>query len=170
MIGSRGRPPNRGHASAAVAGRPWHRGRRGGRALSMTSMEQAFKRSFDSLEGIFAFTGEFYARERIDPDEHHAVDLAVEELFTNMVKYNAGSAAAIVLRLERRDGQLKIVLTDPDADPFDPTAVETPRIDRPVEEREPGRLGLFLVRKLMDRIEYEYDGRRSQITLTKRLR
>jgi anti-sigma regulatory factor (Ser/Thr protein kinase) len=133
------------------------------------SMEKAFERSFDSLEGIFAFTGEFFARESIDPGEHHAVELAVEELFTNMVKYNAGSSAAIVLRMERCNGDLRIVLTDPDADHFDPTAIEAPRVDRPVEEREPGRLGLFLVRKLMDRIEYEYDGRRSRITLTKTL-
>lgn len=155
--------------------RPWSRagrgagGDEGGRALSDTAMEQAFERSFDALEGIFAFTGEFFAREKIAPNEHHAVDLAVEELFTNMVKYNAGSSARIVLRMERRDGELMIVLTDPDADPFDPTAVGPPPVDRPVEEREPGRLGLFLVRKLMDRIEYEYDGRRSRITLTKTL-
>jgi serine/threonine-protein kinase RsbW len=169
MIGSASRPPEAG-ARFRHGRRPAGAGgKKRDRALSDTTMERAFQRSFDSLEGIFAFTGDFFAREKIRPDERHAVDLAVEELFTNMVKYNGDSSTEILLRMELREGELRIVLTDPDADPFDPTAVRAPRVDRPLEEREPGRLGLFLVRKLMDRIRYDYDGRRSRITMTKTL-
>ena len=53
----------------------------------------AFRRSFDSLQDLFAFTAGFCARHRVDVGLLPTVDLAVEELFTNMVKYSPGGAA-----------------------------------------------------------------------------
>ena len=50
--------------------------------------ERSFRRSFDSLEEIFAFTAGFFAANGIDRGLLPTVDLALEELFTNMVKYS----------------------------------------------------------------------------------
>ena len=52
-----------------------------------------FGRSFDSLQQIFAFTSGFFARHGVDPALLPVVDLTVEELFTNMVKYSPGGDA-----------------------------------------------------------------------------
>jgi anti-sigma regulatory factor (Ser/Thr protein kinase) len=46
-----------------------------------------FERSLDSLNGMFAFTRETFTKESIDERLHPVVDLALEELFTNVVKY-----------------------------------------------------------------------------------
>jgi anti-sigma regulatory factor (Ser/Thr protein kinase) len=132
-------------------------------------MESEFKRSFDSLEKLFDFTEGFFERERIGREHRFAVNLAVEELFTNMVKYNPASPAAIEVRMDRDDDQIEVVLTDRDAEPFDVTAVEGASVDKPLEERQPGKLGLFLVKKVMDRVKYEYQDRQSRITLIKKL-
>jgi anti-sigma regulatory factor (Ser/Thr protein kinase) len=46
-----------------------------------------FERSLDSLNAMFAFTRETFSKESIDERLHPVVDLALEELFTNVVKY-----------------------------------------------------------------------------------
>jgi serine/threonine-protein kinase RsbW len=132
-------------------------------------MQKTFKRSFESLEEIFHFTEGFFSRERLDRQHLFAVNLAVEELFTNMVKYNAGSAAEILLELEKTDDQLRVSLTDMDADPFDVTAVDEPQVDLPLQHRDPGGLGLLLARKFMDQVDYHYTNRQSKITMIKGL-
>ncbi|MGH8714015.1 MAG: PP2C family protein-serine/threonine phosphatase, partial [Casimicrobiaceae bacterium] len=58
------------------------------RAAAAVTAHKAFKRDFDSLQGIFEFTADVFARQRIDSRILPVVDLAVEELFTNMVKYS----------------------------------------------------------------------------------
>lgn len=132
-------------------------------------MERTFARSFDSLEGVFRLVGEFFVSEGIGERHRFAVDFALEEIFTNLVKYNPGNPHQILIHLEHHPGQLRIAVSDFDVPPFDPTKHPPPRIDLPLEERPVGGLGLFLTQKLMDGIEYEYVERRSTVRLTKNL-
>jgi serine/threonine-protein kinase RsbW len=131
--------------------------------------QQAFQRSLDSLEAVFRFTEGCLAEEKIDHEHHFPVQLAIEELFVNMVKYNSRGAADILVEIQRADDRLIVVLTDEDSDPFDVTAMEEPDVDLPLEERRPGGLGIMLARKVMDEIAYEHAGRRSTIRLVKNL-
>ena len=82
-------------------------------------MNREFPRSFESLKDIFDFTDRFFAREAIEPRHHFAVNFAVEELFTNMVKYNADGPAEILLSLKAIDRGVHVSLVDFDTDPFD---------------------------------------------------
>jgi len=132
-------------------------------------MDRAFPRNIASLEAIFAFAEEFFAREAIGPEPRFAVQFALEEMFTNMVKYQAHSPHEILIRLECADDRIELRLTDYDVEPFDPTRVEPPAIDVPLEKRRVGGLGVHLTRMVMDSVEYEYVDRQSTITLTKKL-
>jgi sigma-B regulation protein RsbU (phosphoserine phosphatase) len=131
--------------------------------------QRAFKRSFDSLPGIVAFTAEVFARERIDLGLLQSVDFALEELFTNMVKYSATSPAEVHIEITQVDGGVEVTLTDYDVDPFDVTKAPEIDVDLPIEQRRPGGLGLHLIRRLLDSIEYEYikQNRQSRITFRK---
>ncbi len=128
-----------------------------------------FKRSFDALSTIVAFTAEVFARNRIDPALLPTVDLAVEELFTNMVKYSATSDADVRVEMTAIDGGVEVTLIDYDVEPFDVTKVPDVDIGKPIEERRPGGLGLHLIRRLLDSVEYEYskEKRQSRITFRK---
>lgn len=131
-------------------------------------MRESFERSVRSLDAIVAMTGRFFAAERIDPRHRFAVDLAIEELFTNLVKYQPEGADEILVSLERDGDRLTIEIQDFGVDRFDPTTVEGD-VDPPIERIRPGGLGLRLVRRLMDEIRYRYRDRTGTITLTKHL-
>ena len=87
----------------------------------------AFQRSFASLSEIFALTADTFAREGIDARLLHTVDLALEELFTNMVKYSRASDAAVHVSIVPIAEGVEVTLTDYDVEPFDVT--NTPDID-----------------------------------------
>lgn len=133
-------------------------------------VERAFKRSFDSLDEIFRFTESFFVSEAIDTGLLHDVNFAVEELFTNMVKYNAPGSCDIRLGLDRSDGALVVRLVDSDSRPFDVTKSPPVDISKPLSEREPGGLGLHLVKKVVDTLDYQHADGETRITFTRRLR
>jgi phosphoserine phosphatase len=134
-----------------------------------TTVQRYFPRSFDALDGLFLFIGDFLAARSLDPELHAPVCFIVEELFTNFVKYNAGGQHDISLSLGHTPDQLTVRLTDFDVDSFDPTKAPTVDVDKPLSERQPGGLGLHLVRQMADTLQYEYADRRSTITFTKAL-
>ena len=129
----------------------------------------AFKRSFDSIPRIFALTAEAFARDGIDPRLLYTVDLALEELFTNMVKYSTTTDAAVQVEIVAIEDGVEVTLTDYDVEPFDVTQAPDVDITLPIEQRRPGGLGLHLIRRLLDSIEYDYskEKRRSRITFRK---
>jgi anti-sigma regulatory factor (Ser/Thr protein kinase) len=121
-----------------------------------------FHRSFDALGSIFEFTSRFYDDAGVADADRLAFDFCIEEVFTNFVKY-------IELALERRGNRLVARLTDFDVEPFDITQAPAVDVSLPAERREPGGLGLHLVRRLADDVDYDYTNRRSRITVTKNL-
>ena len=96
-------------------------------------MRGRFARTFDSLEAIFGFAEEFFRREGIDERHRFAVNFALEEIFTNMDKYNANNSNEIQIDLERAYAKLLVTLTDFDVEPFDVTQVGEVRTDQPLE-------------------------------------
>ena len=134
-----------------------------------SAMERAFRRATGTLDEVVAFVDEFVAAHGVGPSVAYALHLATEEVFTNMVKYNAESPAAIRIRMEAHADAVVATITDEDADPFDPTTYAPARVDRPLRDRKPGGLGIHLLHRMVDEVTYDYQNRRSQIRLTKRL-
>lgn len=133
------------------------------------AVEMTLKRSVDELATIVAATDRFFSEQRIDPAIRLPVDLSIEELFVNMVTYNHGTDRSIRLCMEASGGALEVSLTDHDVDPFDPTRVPEIDFDKPLEQRRPNGMGLYLVSKMVDSIHYEYHDRQSKVTFVKRL-
>jgi serine/threonine-protein kinase RsbW len=130
--------------------------------------EEPFQRDLGSLRSISRFLRTFCTANGIAAEHVEPVILAAEELFTNMLKYGGG-AGEIRIELARTESELSISLTDDDAEEFDPRKAPDVRVDQPLAERQPGGLGIHLVKKLMDRIEYTYENRRATTTCFKTL-
>jgi len=130
-------------------------------------MDGSFGRTLDALERVFALTDRFFRAENVDVRHRPALDLAIEEIFTNMVRHRAG-CREIRLRLRRTPSGVRAELTDPDGSPFDPTRAPDADVDAPLERRREGGMGIHLVRRMVDRVEFEHRDGSSTVTLTKR--
>jgi serine/threonine-protein kinase RsbW len=132
-------------------------------------VERRFPRNVASLETIYAFVREFLAAHGIGADAAYDVDLIAEELFTNMVKYGRGGEPEISIALDWSPPTLTFCIRDFGADRFDPT--QAPEVDtsRPIQERRAGGLGIHLVRRMADRLQYAYEDHGNTIRVTKRL-
>jgi serine/threonine-protein kinase RsbW len=132
---------------------------------------RSFPRRFDALRDVFAFTAEIFAREAVDPGLLPTIDLAIEELFTNMIKYGPDGGGEVGVEIAAVAGGVQVTLTERDVDRFDVTAGPDADVDLPIEQRRPGGLGLHLVRHLVDSLRYEYSSetRLCRITFRKTL-
>lgn len=133
-------------------------------------MENTFKREIESLDKIFDFITDFSEQNDLDTGIVFTLNLIIEELFTNMVKYHISNPHKVFISLIKNEDILTIVMIDYDVEPFDPTKVKEYDENMPLEDRTPGKLGTHFLKKMMDTIEYEYKDRKSKITLTKNLR
>jgi serine/threonine-protein kinase RsbW len=130
---------------------------------------KSFDRDFRALGDIFDFTARFVDANAIEESLRYSINLVVEELFTNMVKYNTGGGPAIEIRMEIRSGSLRIELVDDDVEPWDPAEAPVVKVDQPIEDRRAGGLGLYLVRSIVDELKYEYTNRQMKVTAIKNL-
>lgn len=81
------------------------------------------------------------------------IDLAVEEIFVNIAHYSGADEAIINCSFE--NDKLEITFSDSGV-PFNPLAKPDPDITLNAEEREIGGLGIYLTKKFMDTVSYEY--------------
>jgi anti-sigma regulatory factor (Ser/Thr protein kinase) len=97
------------------------------------------------------------------------MQLAAEELFTNLVKYSRGGRESIRVDLSRQADRLSLRLVDEDVDDFDPAQAPPVDVAAPLAERRAGGLGLYLVHAYVDDLTYTYEARTLTITATKSL-
>ena len=133
----------------------------------MTTSSMEFERSFAALDDVFAFADTFFRDHGVGDRPAFALKLAIEEVFTNFVKYNPDGEERVRIDLEPAGQDVIVRLVDPDTAPFDITDYDLADTSSELEERVPGGLGIFLVRKMVDDVRYEHDDRTSTITLTK---
>jgi serine/threonine-protein kinase RsbW len=113
----------------------------------------------DSLERVNGLVRALAREAGLPPEREYQLRLATEELFTNIVRHGYGPAAAgcrVGVEGDVTDDRVWVRLIDRAA-PFDPVRAPDPvGLDKPLEDREPGALGLYLVRHVADAASYEY--------------
>jgi anti-sigma regulatory factor (Ser/Thr protein kinase) len=132
-------------------------------------MEKTFVRQLDSLTGVFDFVTQFADQHDCDESTRYILNLVVEELFTNMVKYSPDGDREIPIAIDREKTRIIIRLVDKNVRRFDITKAKKPPIDQPLRERKPGGLGLHLIREMVDEIRYQYRDGNSEVTVVKNL-
>ena len=104
------------------------------------------------------------------PSDAMKLQLACEEIFSNIVFYafDGQSGPPIIVDLECNQGTATVCFRDQGKE-FNPLAHEAPDVEQSLDEREIGGLGIFLVRKTMDSVDYERSGSENVLTITKKL-
>lgn len=93
------------------------------------------------------------------------VNIVTDEIFTNIVYYSG--ATSVTVGCETEEGKVILRFAD-NGRPYDPTKNTDPDITLPVEEREIGGLGIYMVKTTMDHVSYEYSDGFNILTLEKR--
>jgi len=99
------------------------------------------------------------------------IDVAVEEIFVNVASYaytpNTGS---VTIRMDLQEKPRAVVITFIDSGiPYNPLAKEDPDVSLSAEERSIGGLGIFMVKKTMDKMEYEYTDQKNVLKMYKNI-
>ncbi len=94
------------------------------------------------------------------------MNIALDEIYSNIVKFSGGSYTKISCDVQNGAA---VVQFEDDGVPFDPLKKEDADISLGAEEREIGGLGILMVKKSMDRMEYRYENAKNILTLTKNL-
>jgi len=132
-------------------------------------MRQQFEKDIRSLDAVFGFLRKFADDEGIDGQSSYVIDLAVEEFFTNIVKYGRGTGREILLDAARSGKTVTVRLEEETSVPFDVTRPTKTQFDVPFEDRKPGGLGIHIAREMLDGLSYDYVDGTSRITLIKNL-
>lgn len=98
------------------------------------------------------------------------IDIAVEEIFVNIANYayTPGKGDA-VMHAEIVDGKVFRMVFKDKGIPYNPLAKEDPDITLSAEERQIGGLGIFMVKKSMDDMQYERMGDQNVLTISKNI-
>ncbi len=120
--------------------------------------ELSIEALIENLDQVIAFVDDEIDKLDCSVKIRTQIDIAVEELFVNIAHYayNPETGPATVrVEVEKDPPAISITFIDKGV-PYDPLAKEDPDITLSAEERQIGGLGIFMVKKSMDSIDYEY--------------
>lgn len=128
-----------------------------------------FPGRYENLEQISRLVEQAAADAGLNESAAYAVQLAVDEAATNIIEhaYGGEGIGEIEITVQVNKNGLTVTLRD-HGRPFDPGQIPDPNLSRPLEEIEPHGLGLFLMRKMMDEVQFEFTPQGNTVTMTKR--
>ena len=97
--------------------------------------------------------------------------VAIDELFSNIARYaypDGPGKATVGIEFDEENRMCSVVFSD-EGIPFDPLAQQAPDTSLPLMDRPVGGLGIFLVKKTMDAMAYEYKFSQNVLTIEKKL-
>ncbi len=127
-------------------------------SLTVTSSEENFEKMRTFIGDTLEETG---CSEKIRTQ----FLIASDEVLSNIFLYSKSTSVTVKIKAE--SGETAMTFSD-DGIPFDPLTIEDPDISLPAEEREPGGLGIFIIKQLMDEVIYEYSDQKNTLTIRKK--
>lgn len=121
--------------------------------------------TLDKLPEVIDFFEGILLEAEVPTKVQAQINIAVDEIFSNIALYSG--ATNVILGCLRTKDQVTLRFSD-DGSPYDPTKKENPDITLTAEEREIGGLGIFMVKKTMDEVSYEYKDGLNILTIIKK--
>ncbi|MCR5202215.1 MAG: ATP-binding protein [Lachnospiraceae bacterium] len=133
--------------------------------------ELELKAVVDNLDEVLNFVDDDLEANKCGMKAQMQIDLCLEEIFVNICNYAYGSEEGNATIATEFDNELRnytIVFKDSGM-PFNPLDKEDPDTTLSAEERKIGGLGIFLVKKNMDEVAYEYKDKYNIFTIMKKI-
>ena len=133
--------------------------------------EKTFNAALDQLDDVLGFVDGQLDEIACPMKSRMQVQIAVEEIFVNIASYayQPGTGTADI-RVETAEDPRSVTVTFKDRGvPYDPLAKEDPDISLSAEDRPIGGLGIFMTKKSMDEMNYEYKDGQNILTIKKNI-
>jgi anti-sigma regulatory factor (Ser/Thr protein kinase) len=108
----------------------------------------------------------------VSPSISKQYNVVIDEIFSNIVKYgfktkNDSNFINIKLKIDNREKLITMIFED-NGIKFNPLEREDPNIKLSADERNEGGLGIYIVKKMMDKVTYEYKDNKNYLILNKK--
>ncbi|MBR0039518.1 MAG: ATP-binding protein [Lachnospiraceae bacterium] len=134
-------------------------------------MEITVPAIIENVEKVTAFVNAELEKINCPAKAKAEIDIAIDELFSNIANYayNPEIGKATV-KFEVQKNPMAVIITFMDnGKPYDPLKREDPNVTLSVTERQIGGLGIFMVKKSMDSVEYEYKDNHNILRIKKHI-
>ena len=137
----------------------------------MNKMLITLRNNLSEIERLANAVMQFGRKNNFSDKVIFEINLALEEVVNNIISYayRDKNEHQINIHMELEGHELVLKVED-DGIPFNPLEVTEPDIKKPLEERQPGGLGLFFVRKLIDTLEYRRDKDKNIFIIRKKIK
>ena len=127
---------------------------------------KVFKADVKELDNLFEYSTTVLQILEFSQKDITMINTALEEIFVNVAHYAYEDKGTIEITLSRYQNKVSFIFKD-SGKPFNPLDKKDPNITASSEEREIGGLGIFMVKKIMDEVTYEYTDGQNILTLVK---
>jgi anti-sigma regulatory factor (Ser/Thr protein kinase) len=134
-------------------------------------MEITLPAIIENVEKVTAFVNAELEKINCPAKAKAEIDIAIDELFSNIANYAYNpEVGKATIKFEVQKNPMAVVITFMDNGiPYDPLKREDPNVTLSVDERQIGGLGIFMVKKSMDSIEYEYKDNHNILRIKKHI-
>ena len=122
--------------------------------------------SAEKLTEIMEFLEGILTKANVPSKIISQMDVVTDEIFSNITQYSGASSVTVGCMLS--DNRLTLRFSD-NGTPYDPTQNPEPDTTLSADERKIGGLGIFMVKKIMDTVSYEYKDGLNVLTAVKLL-
>ena len=133
--------------------------------------ELTIEATVDNLDQVIRFIDEQLEAVDCPIKEQMKIDVAVEEIFVNIASYAYAPKTGIAeIQVEFEENPRAVVITFIDSGvPYDPLEKADPDVSLSLQERQVGGLGIFMVKKSMDGMTYQYKNGQNILNIRKNL-
>lgn len=131
------------------------------------NVSKIFNAEINELEGVQSFVINSLKELSLDIKLENQLKIVLEEIFVNIASYAYDDKGDAEIKIRTENNQIFISFIDSGYE-FNPLAKEDPNINAKASERRIGGLGIFMVKNLMDDVQYEYKNKQNILTLVKK--
>lgn len=121
----------------------------------------------ENLDQVQKFVQEYMTDKGFDQSDKMKADVVVEEIFVNICSYAyEGKIGSCLIQQSFEDNKITINFID-NGKEYNPLNKEDPDISLSADDRPIGGLGIYMTKKLMDNVTYEYKNNQNKLTIIK---
>jgi anti-sigma regulatory factor (Ser/Thr protein kinase) len=135
----------------------------------MVQKETTVDADFDKGPYLTSLVEEMLEPYNPSPKAVIQVSVAIDEIFSNIVRYSGATSVVVRNQYDESTGMFSMAFID-NGVPYNPLDKKDPDVTLSAEDRQIGGLGIFLVKKTMDDVQYERKGDQNYFTIFKTIR